>query len=183
MLNTGLLNTFHQVSKIPTTLKVHEWLTIIVLIATMGSLSVMAAFSRGEIGDKDRLAPVFAVSRGKIEVLIKGAVAYPGVYCLPSDILMKDVLMLAELLPDADLRRYNLDRPIKRGRTINVPARLMITVHLKGAVKTPRAISVPKGSRLEELIGMADFAENANLNVLRKKRKIKANEVIDVPFN
>lgn len=56
-----------------------------------------------------------------LEVVIKGAVKYPGVYRLPSKMPMSDVLILAETLPEADLRRFKLNGSVNKSRVINVP--------------------------------------------------------------
>lgn len=179
--NTPMLKSLSDISKIPPALKVHEWLAIAILVAILTSLALMASASKGEIGDKERDAPAFMACQGKIEIMVKGAVVFPGIYCVPSSASMKDVIMLAKATPETDLRRFQSDRPIKRGRSINVPTRKMVTVHLKGAVKVPGTVTLPKGSSLEDLLSVVEFADNANLKVLRKKRKLKDGEEVEVP--
>jgi hypothetical protein len=57
----------------------------------------------------------------------------------------------------------------------------MIQVHLKGAVKSPGPLSIPKGSKLEDLISLADLSENANCEALKKKRRLNHDETIIIP--
>lgn len=164
-------------------LKIHEWLAVIVLIAILGALSIMAYVTKGNVGDNNRSLPSFLSKSGKIEILIEGAVAYPGIYYLPSGIVMEDVLLLAQPVSNADLRRFNLKASIKKGRIIKVPLRPMITIHLKGAIMNPGEISVPKGTRLMDLAPHIQFVENANRNSLNKKRKLKEGETILIQEN
>jgi len=160
------------------TLKIHEWLAVALLIAILGALSVMAYITKGSIGEQDRAMPAFLSKSGKIEVLIEGSVVNPGTYYLPSGIAMKDVLMLAQLSPNADLRRFSVNALLKKGRVINVPSRSMITVNLKGAVENPGKISVPKGTRLIDLKGLIQLRENADSKALNRKRKLKDGETL-----
>lgn len=170
-----------SIPKISSELKVHEWLAVIILISTLTGLSAMAYLSKSTIGDKERLAPAFLTTHGKIEVLVKGAVIHPGIYCVPSMTTLAEVLIIAQVAPEADLRRYQLDNPIKRGRSINIPSREMITIDIKGAVKNPTKVTVPKGSKLEDLLNLIDFTDHADLKYLQKKRKLKSGEEITVP--
>jgi hypothetical protein len=162
-------------------LKIHEWLAIVVLIIILGGLSIMAYVSKGFVGDRDRSMPAFLSKPGKIEVLIDGSVINPGTYYLPSGILMKDVLMLAQPTSGADLRRYNLNSQIKKGRAINVPSRPMIVIQVSGAVENPGKISVPKGTRLMDLKTLIKLKQHANDKGLNRKRKLKEGELINVP--
>ena len=166
-----------------TEIKFHEWLAILILIGIIAGLTIITSNSQlNSHGQKIDKAPAHARKNG-VEIIVKGAVRYTGTYRLPPGMLMSDILNFADPLPNADLRRYKLETPLNRSRMINVPLRTMIKVHVKGAVKGPQVIEVPKGTRLEELIEKVIFAENANLNVLKKKRKLKADEIIDVPFS
>lgn len=160
----------------PAGLKVHEWLAVVLLIAAIGGVAGVTSF--GQSGEK----AIIAGGNEGIEIFVKGAVAYPGSYRLPSEMTMQDVLALAQVEAGADLRRFNLNAAVRRGRIINVPARHMITVHLKGAVSKPGAVSMPKGAHLEELLNMVEFKPEADRQWLRKKRKLKADEIIDVPY-
>lgn len=161
-------------------LKVHEWLAITIVTGIIGGLACLTSFNtRGEAGKSDS-AWVASQTSG-FDVVIKGAVAYPGVYHLQSEMKMRDLLDIAGISSNADLRRFSLESMIKRGRIINVPSRAMINVHLKGAVNNDQILTLPKNSKLEDLIGMGEFAKDADLAFLKKKRKLKADEVIIVP--
>lgn len=162
-------------------LKVHEWLAIAVVIGVIGGLACLTSFyERGEVSKVG--SELVAKSHKGFDVLIKGAVTHPGIYHINSETKMKEVLALAGVRSDADLRRFNLDAIVKKGRVINVPLRAMITVHLKGAVKTDQTVTLPKGSKFEELLNVGDFTADADLNALKKKRRLKEGEIILVPF-
>ena len=161
-------------------LKVHEWLAIAILIGVLAGLACLTSFNvKGESG---RSGPESHQQKySGFDVLVKGAVDHPGVYHINSEMAMKELLSLAGLSSNADLRRFNLDALIKKGRIVNVPARAMIDVHLKGAVKEEKTITLPKGSKLEDLVSLVEFAPEANVKALQKKRRLKHDEVIIVP--
>ncbi len=162
------------------TLKVYEWLAISSLIIILGIMALIACFFKSPSQLSDKLLPAFQ-PLSKIEVAVKGHVDKPGIYTVLPHTTVKDMLALAEVRPNADLRRWRLERPIKRSCDINVKQRSMIQVHLKGAVKSPGPLLIPKGSRLEDLISLADLSENANRDSLRRKRKLHPDEIIIVP--
>lgn len=162
-------------------LKVHEWLAIAVVIGILAGLAFLTTFSgRGE-SRQEGINPSLTKVKG-FDVLIQGAVERPGIYHLESEMKMKDLLAIAEVRQEADLRRLKLDAMVKKGRVVRVPVRMMITVHLKGAVKQEGALRIPKGSKMEDLLELAEFDEDADLKVVRKKRRLKDDEEIIVPF-
>lgn len=163
-----------------TTLKVYEWLAVLALVFVLSALALMAAFTNNETVENNGHLLGAQVQR-KIEVVVKGHVDKPGIYIVPSGISLKVILSLVGLRSDSDLRRWRMDRPVKRSRVISINQRQMIQVHLKGAVRSAGPLSVPKGSCLEDLINLADFADNADLAVLQKKRKLKPDETVMVP--
>ena len=57
----------------------------------------------------------------------------------------------------------------------------MITITLKGAVKAQQSLSLPKNSKLEDLIALGEFSDDADLNALKRKRRLKADEIVIVP--
>lgn len=163
-------------------LKVREWLAILVLIVVVFGLAIYTSFSKGKDlhGQLDRA--VMKTSKKGFEVIVKGAVDRPGVYRLFAPVAMKDLLSIAEIRSEADLRRFHMDQAISHGRVLNVPVRVMITIQLSGAVKNPGLIQVPKGTSVEDLLAIISLKEHADAKVLKKKRKLKADEVINIPF-
>ena len=158
-------------------LKVHEWLAITVIIGMIGGLACLASLQEPRI-DTDNFESL-AGSQG-FDVLIKGAVNNPGIYRLPQEMKLKELLILAGVSSNADLRRFHSDTVIKKARTLNVPVRLMITVHLKGAVKEEQDLILPKGSKLEDLIPLVSFSDHANISILKKKQRLKDGEIIHI---
>lgn len=55
-----------------------------------------------------------------LEIVIEGAVEFPGVYQVKKGSLIKEVLELAKPLPEANLKRIKLDSPITRRRVIKI---------------------------------------------------------------
>lgn len=164
-------------------LKIHEWLAIFVLIVILGGLSIMAYVTKGSIGYNDRAMPALLSHPAKIEVFINGAVINSGIYYLPSGIQVKEVLMLAQPAPNADLRRLNLNSLLKKGRAITIPELPMINVYVEGAVENPGRITVPKGIRLMDIKDYIILSEHANVKSLNRKRKLKEGEIITVSID
>lgn len=162
-------------------LKVHEWLAIIAIVGVIAGLTCLTSF-QDNAASRIAKATWPETSAKGFDVLIHGAVRYPGIYHVESSIKLQDLLALAEVHPEADLRRFRLDQLVKRGRTIRVPLRQMIKVHLKGAVDAEQTLTVPKGTKMEELMGLISYDKNADQQALKKKRRLKDNEVILVPF-
>lgn len=58
----------------------------------------------------------------EIEVRIEGAVEKPGLYTLRRGTVLREALELAIPMPEANLQKYKMDRPLHDGQTIKVPA-------------------------------------------------------------
>lgn len=161
-------------------LRVREWLVIAIVAGIIGGLACLTSFK--ERGEASTVGS-FLVQHQNLgfDVLIKGAVTHPGIYHIHSEISLKDLLAIAEVTSNADLRRFSLEAMVKKGRIINVPTRAMIEVYLKGAVKEDQRLTIPKNSKLEDLIILGKFTPDADLAFLKKKRKLKNGEVIQVP--
>ncbi len=159
-------------------LKVHEWLAVLVLITVIVALAAMTSFPK-----KPTSLSSFNCEVGGrcFEIVVSGSVKYPGIYHFSSPIVMRDLLEIAQTTPEADLRRYRMDLSITKGKNVDVPALMMMTVYVKGAVKNPGSIEIPSGSSVADLIPFLVFDEDANIKSLQKKRKLKEGEVIDVP--
>ncbi|MDR3624040.1 MAG: hypothetical protein P4L16_02735 [Chlamydiales bacterium] len=56
-----------------------------------------------------------------IEITVKGAVKFPGVYKVQEGVLLQEVLENAKLLEAADIRRLKLSSAIKKNKTVVVP--------------------------------------------------------------
>ena len=97
-------------------LKIHEWIAIAVLIAILIVILCISLIS------KINKPPTFARTEDvrSVEVFIKGAVAMPGIYRMPEELPLSELLLLAQVKPTADLRRYNMEKPVRKGRLLNI---------------------------------------------------------------
>lgn len=165
-------------------LKIREWLAVFILVGLISFLAIITTFkSSQKSSHSESLSYREKISMNHhFDVVVKGAVGNPGVYHLSSSISMRDLLAIAQVNEDADLRRYNIDQVIQRGRIVNVPSRGVLTVHLTGAVKNPGVIQMPKGSSMQDLLAVVELEDQADRKFLEKKRKLKADEIIDVPY-
>jgi len=160
-------------------LKAHEWLAIALTIGVILGLACLTSlYGREPYGKSET---VFPSKSYRFDVLIKGAVAYPGLYRFPNEIQMKDLLDLAGVTQNADLRRFKLNAVIKKNRIVNIPVRETIIVHFQGTGTKIDSLKIPKGTKVEDLIAMGSFTEDADLTQLRKKRKLKDNEIFTIP--
>ncbi len=160
-------------------LQAHEWLAVVVIIGFMGMLTVLslssrhASYSTGE--------PHHVVSPD-IMVIIEGAVEKTGSFTIPKGTTLREVLDLAKPFPEAHLEKLNLNKPVRKNQVIKVPEKPFITITLEGAVNDPKTIKMPKGSRLEDLLGKLSFHAEADQEKLRRKRRLKNGETVKVPF-
>lgn len=165
----------------PITLKAREWLAVTIVVAAVAFLSALTQFK----GNRPSRIPLLAqgdVSRPTVEVVVKGAVLLPGTYNLPQEMTLGTLLELAKPLPEAELSKWRLEAPIRKGRLVVVKEREQITVYLSGAVKNEGAVRVLKGTTLEQLLQSAELDAQSDVGALKGKRKLKANELIEIPF-
>lgn len=160
-------------------LPIHEWVAVVTILGFMAILTGLTAF------DSSPSSPVITgvphyLTDPNIEVYIQGAVERSGVYTVPRGALVSDLLELAKPEGDADLTKLKLQSKLRKGQLVKVPKLAMLTVYLEGAVETPGALKIPKGTRLEELPNLAKLTAEANLKPLQKKRRLKDGEVIHI---
>lgn len=158
---------------------VREWIAISCLIGILIAVIVITQLSsvRGvSVSDQE------CAEKGDIEVIIKGAVAYQGVYRIPYQTPMQVALKAAQPLPQADLRRFKKDKSLMRGNVIHIPERQMVRVTVEGAVVSPGEILVPKGTRVADLENYIALTEQADKKVLQKKRFLKDREIVHIPM-
>lgn len=161
------------------TLHVHEWLAVAVILGLMGMLTAISLISSGPSAAVET-GPPHALVDPYIEVIIEGAVEKPGKYKVKKGTPVREIINDAKLLPAADTRRINMNARARKGQVLHIPKKEMLTVYLEGLVESPGALSVPKGTRLIDLVDSVGFAEGADLAPLHKKRRLKDNEVIEV---
>ena len=82
-------------------LYVREWLAIGIVIVILGSLVIITSLTRWQA---PRQGSMPKTGQDSFDVLVKGAIAYPGVYHFDSKVRMGDLLELAGVNPEADLR-------------------------------------------------------------------------------
>lgn len=154
----------------------HEWLAVISgLVVLLGFCSI-AYFYEQEVPEEIKKLAL-EKTKDQIEVWIEGAVEKPGTYALERGAILQDLFNQAVPAADANLRVFNLANKLRNKQKIKV-SKSTITIYLEGAVNTPGALILPFGSRLEEIIARAEFPEDADLKPLKKKRKLKDQEVI-----
>jgi len=153
-------------------LQIHEWLAVTLLIGILGSIILISSFheKKSEPQKKSML--------DGIDILVKGAVEYPGIYHFPTNIRIQDLFAIAKVSPLADLSKYNNENTITKSRALNIPSKAMITINVSGAVKNGGVLALPKGTRLQDLLSILELEENADIEPLQKKRKLTNGELV-----
>lgn len=164
-----------------TRLPVHEWIAILV-ISSLLLLFALIGIGFGTPHIPSHVgAPHFPVNQ-EIEVFIEGAVAKSGTFRVKRGAVLSDLLELTPLTSEADMRRVKQDKRLRNGQVIKIPSIPKVSITIEGAVANAGTISLPKGSRLCDLIPHVQFLENANIEKLQRKRRLKEGETIHVTY-
>lgn len=160
-------------------LRVHEWLAILIAIGIIGSIALITSLNQDNTKTQTEL--LGKIDKEGFDVLVRGCVEHPGVYHFNTQVKMGDILAMAGVTPESDLRRYRQDAIITKGRTISVPTRAMITIYVKGAVKLETSFRIPKGTQLQDLLSIVALEEDADIEFLQSRRPLRPDEVIEIP--
>lgn len=163
-------------------LHVHEWLAVLAIFGFLLFLTLVVIWQgRSNHQPVETGAEKLHFLKPQIiNLYIDGAVAKPGSYQVKVGTLVKDVIAMAEPLPEADLRKIRPTTKARNGQSYQIPAHPTITVYLTGAVQSEGPLTVPKGTRLSELTQYALLKANADLEKINRKRYLKDNESINI---
>ncbi len=160
---------------------VHEWMIIVFLILNLVLLtSVSHSCSSVNIGSHEK--HVHELTKTDIEVSIDGFVEFPGSYTFKKGAKVKELVALAKLKANADLKRLNMDAKLKNGQQIKISGQQMIKVILNFGNGVNQELEVKKGTKLVDLTLIYPFQENVNCQKLEKKRFLKDGEIIKIDF-
>src|SRR5215211_359741 len=105
-----------------TKLPIHEWCIILLFCFILLALAGFAFIQPKSMGTS--IAFVLPPEEATVlQVKIEGQVAKPGLYRLPLDATLKQLLEQAEPLPTADLSQLNWRRKLRDGQTLHIPER------------------------------------------------------------
>jgi hypothetical protein len=156
-------------------LKAHEWIAVSLLIV---SLIVITFLTQGD----HTALQVLPRTPATHDVVVRGAVAHEGIYRVSTDMSLRELLALVEPNSQADLRRYKLDNPLRKGRIINIRTRKVIRVYVSGAVLEPKEIELYSGARYSDLKGKVALHKNANKTILDRRGLLKDQQKVVIPF-
>ncbi|MBA3602266.1 MAG: SLBB domain-containing protein [Parachlamydiaceae bacterium] len=160
---------------------VHEWLAIAIILGFLLLLTLIAAIGQSQDHEAHKTVPGNYLKPQEIEFHIEGAVAKPGIYRVKVGTKLKEAIILAEPLLEADLRKIKPASRVRNGQKVVLATREMISISVSGAVQEGVTLSVPKGLRLNELSKYVKFTDDADIEKVKSKRHIKNQEKIEVP--
>lgn len=175
--------TSNQVQLMP-----HEWLSIAFLISVLSLLTIASHSCESESlssSSLSKMTPHHLLSED-IEVHVEGAVELPGKYLIKRGSTVKELIDIAKPKPEADLHRIKFDGILKKGQRVIVSSKEVVKIILKFQGVEPsldtKEMTLPKGTKLEELLLLYTFSEEVDLQKLKKKRRLKDGEVIIIPL-
>jgi hypothetical protein len=158
----------------------HEWCVIVLFCTILLVLAGLAFGRQNTSGSSSHVLSDPPVT--VLEVKIQGAVAKPGIYRLPLDASVQELLDQAQLLPQADLSQIKWRRKLQQGQTVRILERLPIKIYVEGAVKQPGPMQILSGTRGQELADQLDVLPEADMRALRKKRQfLRDGETVIIP--
>jgi hypothetical protein len=141
----------------------------------MSSLVLVAKFNAM------RVATMLELVEEEVVVRVEGAVKRPGEYRVAMGTPLEQVLKKAKPFLEADLRGLSLKENIVDSKTIAIERLKTVIVWVTGAVVEEGEIELPVGSRISDLKGKIELKEEADKSFLKRKRKLKNGEKIEVP--
>jgi hypothetical protein len=158
-------------------LQIHEWLAVILITALLFSLGALAYLNR----ETNNLPQLFQEAFiPEIEVIVEGAVENGGKFIVKKGMTLRDLLPELQLSENVDLSELALDRPLRNHQKVKI-ATNSLQITLQGAVTHPGILEVKKGTRVNQLKTLVETTEEADLTVLKSRRKLKDGEVITIP--
>lgn len=164
----------------PAKLPFHEWCMILLFCAI---LLTLAGFALGGQKQIPAPPPTPEIKATVLQVKVEGQVAKPGLYSLPPNTSLKELVKLVEPLPSADLSQLRWRCRLRDGQTIHIPERQWITIQVTGAVQESGPLKILSGTRWCELTAeQLQVSSNADMKSLRRKRRfLKEGDLIEVP--
>lgn len=157
----------------------YEWIVVLSLISLLATITYFTHkdWLKNPVLDNSKAHYVY---ERELSVKVEGAVEFPGTMRVLKGSTIEDVLTKARPKPEADLKKVFLEKKVRDGQIITIPSVEMFTVQIKGSLSDSESIFVPKGTTLEDLINLVEWPESADLEKLKKKRKIKDGEIVKV---
>jgi SLBB domain len=159
----------------------YEWISV-AFICTFVTLLIFITIFNGSSNAALDPIPHYIIEQ-EIIVKVEGAVQNPGFYQMRKGNKIKDILQKVTLSPEADLRKVKTEMKLRNGQIVKIPHKSMFTIFLKGAVESPGPLLVEKETKLEDLMHLIRFQDQANLSKLKRKRRLKDKEIIYIPSN
>ncbi|HRD55032.1 MAG TPA: hypothetical protein PLC42_01405 [Parachlamydiaceae bacterium] len=172
---------FKKIDSQKNSLYPHEWIVISSLIFLLVLLTFVSHSCDPSFPETKK--EVHYLKAKEFEVFIEGEVEFPGKHHAKSSSKIGDLLLLAKPKASADLRRIKTEKTVRKGQIIKVPAYQMIKIILKFNDGSVEELSVPKGTKWEDLPKFYEWPSLADLSFLAKKKRLKEGDQIKIKFN
>jgi hypothetical protein len=151
-------------------LPMREWAFVLIMLFVLSFLSTISFVKKSEL----------CLSRiPTFEILVTGEVEKEQVLSLPHGATYADALAQVKLTKSADIDNLPFDAELKQGQIFVIPKSGVISIYLKGEVKSEGILYLTIGATFLDLQKNLDFKETADLKSLkRKRRKLKDGETV-----
>lgn len=157
-------------------LNISEWLVITLFLFLMAAMAVISKVSCA----KAQEVLVQNHKEESVKIEISGEVHKPGVYEFEEGTTYGEALKKARLKRFADVSKISLDEKV-HGTQIVVPSLKEIRVRVSGEVRQSGELVVPAGTRICDLKSKINLTEQADPNVLSRRKILDDGEKIHVP--
>jgi DNA uptake protein ComE-like DNA-binding protein len=167
---------------VTTKLPIHEWCIILLFCLILLALAGFAWGRPKSIPILSSVAPS-TPSMTVLQVEVRGQVAKPGLYRLPVNATLKQLVEQAEPLASADLSQLNWRRKLRNDQTLHIPERRLITIQVAGAVQRSGLLQILSGTRYCELADQLQVLPEADLKAMRKKKSfVREGDLVEIPI-
>lgn len=126
--------------------------------------------------------PKIFLETSPLEIVVRGAVKYPGVYKVYPGTKIEDLFKRAKIMDKADLSKVDLLNPLNNSRVIELPFLEKISIEVKGAVEE-MTLELKPGTRICSLKNYLNFEKDADISVLNSRKKLTNNQKVFIPRN
>lgn len=156
---------------------IHEWLVIVFFISILIVLTFLSHSFHFKV-KSDIQSPFIRLVDENVLVAIEGAVVAPGQYELKKGSTVEELLKLAGVKPDAELKKVKKSKVLRKGDLIKIPGKEVINITIVYDDCKRVEVKVPKGTKYHELASLCMLEGCSDYVFFKKKHLLKDGEEI-----